>query len=850
MFAKLKQKIQEEGADLTKGFIPPSVSSPVNNGSCTTPNLSGSAETTPVKNTYSPSQKRRLPSKSRPSRGSSDSLNDSSAISTSPNKEFSITDSPGTPVKKTSENERELDDRVKELTKAFAAERKQREKVQHALEKQQDKFRKRLEEIEHEYKFKLENTEKEKSDLAAQVLEASLWKDKYLRDHEAAEELEGFQTQELAKIKHLLLLSQQDLQQNTVKLKQKESALEDCKQVSSSLEEEILRLKWKCEKFEEESAKIKDQSVKDTESIKELKEMKESLGKKVVELSWQLEQDGSKCSQIEKMLSDLQNEYDTLQHNHEIYTSKNEALLEKRETTISYLEERVQTLERRLASSELGDDERLKALSTERDNLEVKLEESRQHLNEVKTNWSDTITTLEKQIANLNKKMAEDREEESKREEQVEIEKSRLNLRVVELGQQLEDSHSHNHYVAHKLESTEEELKKQKAGLRQEIEKAYHDKEEATRLLEERIHNFEERHMAMQKERDDEVVKYQSKIAQLESKNTEHLSKENDLEKHINKLLEERGKLEKNLESTESKMHEIESMLEESKQLVETLTKEVNDVNNSLKVKTNLEISLRQRIEELEVALQTASTDKEELQMKNDSLLSDLDNLNSEIELHQQERQKDLEIANQKMEELKLQLTTTNEEQLNLQNTIAVLEKSLATDHIEGSDRVKELKSVICDLESQLNDKNKTIKLQQQRLSDMKKTLQRELKIQSPSLESNSLEPAEKDTLIPSQMPFSRLVEPSISSLVHDRPSSLSEKLDDINFRYIKHVILKFVTSREYEAQQLIKAIAVILDFTPEEEQLVKETLDWKMSWFGSKPQMNRPHIGNRTVVS
>uniref|UniRef100_A0A674AG41 Golgin subfamily A member 1 n=1 Tax=Salmo trutta TaxID=8032 RepID=A0A674AG41_SALTR len=58
----------------------------------------------------------------------------------------------------------------------------------------------------------------------------------------------------------------------------------------------------------------------------------------------------------------------------------------------------------------------------------------------------------------------------------------------------------------------------------------------------------------------------------------------------------------------------------------------------------------------------------------------------------------------------------------------------------------------------------------------------------------------------------------------------------EINFEYLKHVVLKFMSSREAEAYQLIRAVSVLLNFTGEEEDMLKQTLEYKMSWFGSKP--------------
>uniref|UniRef100_A0A8C4ZFL3 Golgin subfamily A member 1 n=1 Tax=Gadus morhua TaxID=8049 RepID=A0A8C4ZFL3_GADMO len=58
----------------------------------------------------------------------------------------------------------------------------------------------------------------------------------------------------------------------------------------------------------------------------------------------------------------------------------------------------------------------------------------------------------------------------------------------------------------------------------------------------------------------------------------------------------------------------------------------------------------------------------------------------------------------------------------------------------------------------------------------------------------------------------------------------------EINFEYLKHVVLKFMSCREAEAFHLIRAVSVLLNFTREEEDLLKKTLEYKMSWFGSKP--------------
>ncbi|XP_061287271.1 golgin subfamily A member 1 isoform X3 [Bos javanicus] len=137
------------------------------------------------------------------------------------------------------------------------------------------------------------------------------------------------------------------------------------------------------------------------------------------------------------------------------------------------------------------------------------------------------------------------------------------------------------------------------------------------------------------------------------------------------------------------------------------------------------------------------------------------------------------------------------------------------------------------DLEQQLLEKNKTIKQMQQRMLELKKTLQKELKIRP---DNELFEVREKPGPEMSNMA------PSVTN-----NADLTDARE-INFEYLKHVVLKFMSCRESEAFHLIKAVSVLLNFSQEEENMLKETLEYKMSWFGSKPAPKgsiRPSISN-----
>ena len=73
----------------------------------------------------------------------------------------------------------------------------------------------------------------------------------------------------------------------------------------------------------------------------------------------------------------------------------------------------------------------------------------------------------------------------------------------------------------------------------------------------------------------------------------------------------------------------------------------------------------------------------------------------------------------------------------------------------------------------------------QQRLADMKKTLQRELRVPTSSLDSDAEQ-------------YTTTINPNLSDTAS---AKVNTKDDDVNFKYLKHVLIKFLTSREYEVK-------------------------------------------------
>ena len=113
----------------------------------------------------------------------------------------------------------------------------------------------------------------------------------------------------------------------------------------------------------------------------------------------------------------------------------------------------------------------------------------------------------------------------------------------------------------------------------------------------------------------------------------------------------------------------------------------------------------------------------------------------------------------------------------------------------------------------------------------MKKTLQEEIK--NSNNNNNSLSMSNNvEKLIECPTKEKKM---STSSLYSNNGPII---MDEVNFRYLKHVVLKFLTCRNVEARHLIKAVSTLLHLSFEEEKLLHDTIMWKLSWFGTKPDL------------
>ncbi|CAG5097347.1 Similar to Golga1: Golgin subfamily A member 1 (Mus musculus) [Cotesia congregata] len=616
-----------------------------------------------------------------------------------------------------------LESREDEWRKRLA---KKELECQKKLDKKDEEWKIRMFEREKEWKKNVEKLEKDKQKLedgrlkaesAKQLLETALrdaeeYKKKLYSFQEDAEQLEGFQTQEMAKIKHLLLAKEQEVEEKTHNLKA---------------------------------------------ALAEIDNLKTEL---------------SRLRRYEQELNDIQDKMESLRHTTQREKSQLTGDLEHTKEEVRHLLTKVSVLEQRLAlesNDQSTVDDRIADLMRERTLLERKLEETHLHLSDIKTSWSSTISNLETQVGRLSRQAGE----EGLERRRVEEENDKLKLRM----KQLEENIEVNNVV---MATKDAKLLRMAESI----------DEMATELKE------------LRASVDDEVEEFKRQI--------ESSSKE------IESLKEELEEAAKKLTNSASELTALKSSYEAEKENNSTLHMQLARLRESLEAERTNSATLRVNLEKEQSEKDSALL--RNAQMSQNFEIAKQEQRTQEIEnIELQTRLESLEESLKAANSLKDVAVKDSEE---MKNRIIQLE-AMELDRKLSQDTEQSLKNNLANLEDQINDKNKTIKVLQQRLADMKKTLQRELRVPSSSFDNDD---------------SAAILTPSSSKTVTAKHPNSQE--EDVNFKYLKHVLIKFLTSREYEALHLTRAVATLLHFSPEEERLLQETLEWKMSWFGTRPNL------------
>ncbi len=350
----------------------------------------------------------------------------------------------------------------------------------------------------------------------------------------------------------------------------------------------------------------------------------------------------------------------------------------------------------------------------------------------------------------------------------------------------------------------------------------------------------------------------------------------NSLKLQLVKLQTERETLEMTLAIKETEIKARKEECRDEKLVKETMQSSLNSVrekcatieqeNEKLKASNSVRlIRLRDHQKTNDALLMEIDTTKQVLNAKEQEIMKATAGEKQMAQRYEESRkameelQQNLAAMSQKLEmgygriegmtkeqlELKRQLKLSSDKCHDLSSTIdnmaeakKELERSIPS-IVESSSTVRELRSDLANREADILEKKQAIKLLQLRASEMKKMLQQEMRTVPQEAQAQPPQPPQPPTTAPTSNRFygssPQIRESPSSEHSFDLPNTAT---GTVNVKYLRNVLFKFLTSPEYEARQMTRAVATLLQFTTEEERLLQEHLEWKMSWFKPKPKL------------
>ncbi|XP_073446830.1 golgin subfamily A member 1 isoform X4 [Dendrobates tinctorius] len=722
-------------------------------------------------------------------------------------------------ISRRNEHIRRLEAKLSDYTEQLRNLQKTKEKLELALETHQDssmrKFQDQneahqasrakmaeeyalsLEKKDQEWLVKLSSLEEEKRKLSEQVELLKRQSISLFQKREDLDELEVFQQQEMGKIKHMLLKKEELLSkaETDLELKQRDAEtsqaeLQDSRRNSEKLKEDLHQLQEENIKLAEQRAELAAAQEGAEKKITELEQRQQELQDFIQQLSLDLQKSRSGASSGEKRLAEIRDEYEALKLQHEQLKCKMAVEAEEKDAVIVRLQEKVTSLEKTLEGTFSGE---------------------------------EGLQELLKETAKLNSRLQDLQDLLQRKDTEIDQFRDESSLKLQDLEQTLQTVRERLQARDEELKHKEEQITVCESELKSETDKLTHQLHSIRRQCAEKVDRLEAQVSALESAREIDRTSAQHNINQLEQENESLQRRNRDVESTLKRLEADQEKMKEELSSRETVSVEIAKALEETRKQKEDLQQQVADLM-ALVNSNAQEMSLRKK--ELARKNEEAALlkgDYDAIVLKMQQLQSDLETYKSRATQSEEYAEKHVRDVTVQLQEQKEALLASESQVSSLQEEVCTLHERLHGSHAPESNGevtvgdLAQIQKENREMEQQIAEKNKTIKQLQQRMAELKKTLQKELR----------LKPEADERLSPADPPLPSLTVTNNADLNDSR---------EINFEYLKHVVLKFMSAREAEAFHLIKAVSVLLNFSVEEENLLKETLEYKMSWFGSKP--------------
>ncbi|KAL5011326.1 hypothetical protein ScPMuIL_009877 [Solemya velum] len=676
--------------------------------------------------------------------------------------------------------------------------------------------------------------------------------------------LHGADSPELVSTKKMLVSAQRELAESKTLLTEKEQKLKLSEKSLKDLENEVTKLQEKVQSLEAQCQRLQEDTSNHESLVQKLNNEKVVLEQTVETLNTDLIQKNRRLSLSESARTDMEGQHATLLRNSEIYRNKTTKLLDEKDEHVNQLQDRIQTLEQRLKDTSLSGDEQTDALQAERRDLEKKLSETRHQLAEIKTSWSDKISHLEEQIAHLNGKIVEDSEELANSEKANEQIRDNFHRQIESMKKKLENTEKQLFDNMELASSKETHFEKETNQMKTELNNKEMERIDLETQLRGKISSLESQLLSLETAKEHEKNLSSQRISQLQEREQEYIDNELKMEKKLEKYEEELGGLKTQVFKKSQECEQLTGTVQGNSALEDEFHSKISALEELMRTAEEKSDMYQKSSKTFQHSLQECTTEKDQLMLRNAEL-------SQHMAAQQRKFQDEKSEMEQELTERLAQLHAVQERVADLQaqtqqyaNKIGELEKDRHDNHSTSSTNTK-LQQQLTQLKEEIAEKNKAMKKQELRLTDLKKTLQRELRVQAlPNDEmcdargQSSTPPMHRKSPATKLSPQTvrktcRTPSPTQFHIPPHTDNSFTKEIarkddcdiqsaleKDINFKYLKHVILKFMLSRESEALQLIRAISVLLRFTVEEQELIRDTLEYKMSWFGARPSLGR----------
>ncbi|XP_067057027.1 golgin subfamily A member 1-like isoform X8 [Acropora muricata] len=568
-------------------------------------------------------------------------------------------------------------------------------------------------------------------------------------------------------------------------LHEKDQEIENLDKAYLDQKGELAALQERLDDLARERTKYEVRDKQQQGRIATMEKEKKSLNDELTSTVNELTQKSSQLERCEKSRSQVEDELVNLRHSHALYKNKVTMEIEEKDGQIAQLKERVGDLQRRLEDSKLSGSDQVEAMEKEREQLESRLQESRDQLNELKSNTNDRINTLGSLVSTLN--------------ERLERKEAELSEFKTKYDQECENWKSKNLQLEQQLASLQKEAN---SGKRSSLEQRA---------------QLEEQFVHLEEAREREKNEMKTKLDQLKMIENEYTRQEDYYKQQMADLEEEKEQLQNELMSKAEENRHVSLCLEDAMKETNELKSQFDSPSHF--TASNLDSQTLENLkEELQISQIRCQNAEESLEHREKTIIELRKSVAEKEELLncsttkiRQYEENNRYLGNERI--YPLEGRESHKEIKNLRGRVKELEEQAEEREMLQLDEneLRDLRKDNNRLETDLEDKDKKIKLLQAKIIELKKAFQRELKMAAPGVEGSD--------------------KSSPSTPNGEVTTSNAERQEylEVNFKYLKHVVLKYMCSNNKQSRQLINVIAYLLRFTPKEEKCVKEAMEWKL---------------------